>query len=125
MRRIAAFVFAVLLAVAALPTARAQDAYPGRPITIISPYAPGGASDFLARTLAEALKARLGGGVAVGRAGLVVIAGATGGDQQQNKGSAGRGDPRTGEGWGVHRRLRRKPGGKVAPAARLFSSSCS
>lgn len=55
-RRIAAFVFAVLLA---LPAA-AQEVYPSRPITIVSPYAPGGASDFLARTLAEALKARLG-----------------------------------------------------------------
>src|SRR5262245_24580382 len=38
----------------------AEDAYPNRPITVISPYAPGGASDFLARTLGEALKARLG-----------------------------------------------------------------
>lgn len=60
MRRIAAFVFAVLLAMPALSSAGAQEAYPTRPITIISPYAPGGASDFLARTLAEALKARLG-----------------------------------------------------------------
>ena len=55
MRRIAAFVFAVLLA---LPVA-AQEVYPSRPITIISPYAPGGASDFLARTLSEAMRARL------------------------------------------------------------------
>ena len=60
MRRIAAFVFAVLLALPALSSAGAQEAWPSRPITIISPYAPGGASDFLARTLAEALKARLG-----------------------------------------------------------------
>ena len=56
MRRIAAFVFAILFGLPAL----AQDVYPSRPITVISPYAPGGASDFLARTLAEALKARLG-----------------------------------------------------------------
>jgi tripartite-type tricarboxylate transporter receptor subunit TctC len=55
MRRIAAFLFIV---VAALP-ARAQDAYPSRPITIITPYVPGGASDYLTRTLAEALRARL------------------------------------------------------------------
>ena len=58
-RRIAAFVFAVLLALPALPGARAQDVYPSRPITIVSPYAPGGASDFLARTLAEAMRVRL------------------------------------------------------------------
>ena len=56
MRRIAAVVFAVLLALPAM----AQEVWPSRPITLISPYAPGGASDFLARTLAEALKARLG-----------------------------------------------------------------
>ena len=56
MRRIAALLFAVLLA--AFPAA-AQDAYPSHPITMISPYAPGGGSDFLARMLAEALKTRL------------------------------------------------------------------
>ena len=50
MRRIAAVVFAVLLALPAM----AQEVWPSRPITLISPYAPGGASDFLARTLAEA-----------------------------------------------------------------------
>lgn len=55
MRRIAAFLFAALLGLPAM----AEDAYPSRPITMISPYAPGGASDFLARTLAEALKTRL------------------------------------------------------------------
>lgn len=59
MRRIAAFVFAILLWLPTMPGARAQDVYPGRPITIVSPYAPGGASDFLARTLAEAMRARL------------------------------------------------------------------
>ena len=55
MRRIAALVFALLFGLPAI----AQEQYPSRPITIVSPYAPGGASDFLARTLAEALRARL------------------------------------------------------------------
>jgi tripartite-type tricarboxylate transporter receptor subunit TctC len=55
MRRIAALLFAIF---AAFPAA-AEDVYPSHPITMISPYAPGGASDFLARTLAEALKTRL------------------------------------------------------------------
>lgn len=55
MRRIAALLFAALLA---LPAA-AQDVYPSRPITLITPYPAGGASDFLARTLAEALRVRL------------------------------------------------------------------
>jgi tripartite-type tricarboxylate transporter receptor subunit TctC len=61
MRRIAVFLFAVF---AALP-AWAQDAYPSRTITLITPYAPGGGSDFLTRTLAEALKTRLGQTVVV------------------------------------------------------------
>jgi tripartite-type tricarboxylate transporter receptor subunit TctC len=55
MRRIAALFFAALLA---LPAA-AQDIYPSHPITLITPYPPGGATDFLARTLAEGMKTRL------------------------------------------------------------------
>lgn len=55
MRRIAVLIFAALFA---LP-ATAQDTYPGKPITIVVPYAPGGASDFLGRILADGLKARL------------------------------------------------------------------
>lgn len=55
MRRIAALLIAVFVA---LPAA-AEDSYPSRPITLISPYAPGGATDFLSRTLAEALRTRL------------------------------------------------------------------
>jgi tripartite-type tricarboxylate transporter receptor subunit TctC len=55
MRRIAALLFAVLLA----SGAAAQGRYPSQAITLISPYPPGGASDFLARTLAEGLKNRL------------------------------------------------------------------
>ena len=47
MRRIAAFLFAVLAAFPAV----AEDVYPSHPITLITPYAPGGASDFLTRTL--------------------------------------------------------------------------
>jgi tripartite-type tricarboxylate transporter receptor subunit TctC len=59
-RRIAAVVFAVLLALPPMSNVWPQEVWPSRPITLISPYAPGGASDFLARTLAEALKTRLG-----------------------------------------------------------------
>lgn len=36
-----------------------RDSYPSRTITLITPYAPGGGSDFLTRTLAEALRTRL------------------------------------------------------------------
>jgi tripartite-type tricarboxylate transporter receptor subunit TctC len=55
MRRLAIFLFALM---AAWPGS-AQEAYPTRAITIITPYAPGGASDYLARTLAEGLRQRL------------------------------------------------------------------
>src|SRR6266404_9263929 len=55
MSRITAFLFAILAALPAL----AQEAYPNRPVTVISPYVPGGASDYLTRTLAEALRMRL------------------------------------------------------------------
>src|SRR5260370_32200448 len=55
MRRIAALLFAVL---PAFPAA-AEDVYPSHPITLITPYAPGGASDFLTCTLAEGLRSKL------------------------------------------------------------------
>ncbi|HTR83240.1 MAG TPA: tripartite tricarboxylate transporter substrate-binding protein [Reyranella sp.] len=55
MRRIAVFLFALLLG---LPAA-AEEPYPSRPITLITPYAPGGGSDFLTRVLAESLHQRL------------------------------------------------------------------
>jgi len=55
MLRIAAFLFAALVALPAL----AEEPYPSKPIMLITPYAPGGASDYLTRTLAEALRTRL------------------------------------------------------------------
>ena len=61
MRRIAALLFAVLLA----SQAAAQERYPSQPVTLISPYPPGGAADFLARVLAEGLKGRLNQSVIV------------------------------------------------------------
>ena len=55
MLRIAALIFASLLAV---PVA-AQEVYPSRAITLVTPYPPGGGSDFLTRILADGLKTRL------------------------------------------------------------------
>src|SRR5471030_3237507 len=71
MHRIAACLFAILFALPAL----AQDTYPSRAITLVVPYAPGGGSDLLARTLAESMRASLKESVVVqnvGGAGSVV-----------------------------------------------------
>ena len=47
-------------ALAAGPLARAQTAYPSRPVRIILPFAAGGGSDVLTRIVAEELGRRLG-----------------------------------------------------------------
>jgi tripartite-type tricarboxylate transporter receptor subunit TctC len=55
-----------LTAAALLPLpARAQAAWPERNITLIVPFAPGGASDMIARLVAEALAPRIGRAVVV------------------------------------------------------------
>ncbi|MGG5821780.1 Bug family tripartite tricarboxylate transporter substrate binding protein [Falsiroseomonas sp. HW251] len=57
---------AAAAATLALPgLARAQAPWPSRPIRWVVPYAPGGGSDFLARTLAAAISGPLGQSVAV------------------------------------------------------------
>lgn len=47
------------LAAATVSVAEAQDAYPTRPITMVVPFAAGGASDVLTRVIAESLGQRL------------------------------------------------------------------
>jgi tripartite-type tricarboxylate transporter receptor subunit TctC len=48
---------AVMLWQAAGPAALAQD-YPARPVTLVMPYPPGGGTDFLGRTVGQALERR-------------------------------------------------------------------
>ncbi len=54
-----------LIAACALVATVAQAAFPERPITIVVPYAPGGAADAVARVVATRLGARLGASVIV------------------------------------------------------------
>ncbi len=60
---------AVGLSLAALPwlaaTAAAEPAFPSKPVRWVVPYAAGGGSDFLARSIGQALSARLGQPVVV------------------------------------------------------------
>jgi putative tricarboxylic transport membrane protein len=56
----------VLLLSALLPlAAAAQEAYPTKPITLVTPYAAGGGSDVVTRVLADELRRQLGQPVAV------------------------------------------------------------
>ncbi len=51
---------AAALPLAGLPALAQAEAYPTKPIRLIVPFAPGGASDFVARILAPRLQAELG-----------------------------------------------------------------
>jgi tripartite-type tricarboxylate transporter receptor subunit TctC len=67
---------AAVAALAALPLgARAQEAFPNRPVQIVLPYPPGNAIDLLVRSLANAMQPALGQSTVVmnrdGAAGLV------------------------------------------------------
>jgi tripartite-type tricarboxylate transporter receptor subunit TctC len=62
-RRLA--VAALSLMLAAIPSARAEDSYPSRPITMIVPFAAGGPTDILARLVSQAISPMLGQQVVV------------------------------------------------------------
>jgi len=60
MKRIAWAIVSVLCIALAGGAARAQDKYPSKPVKILVPYAPGGATDIVARILGEQLRQILG-----------------------------------------------------------------
>jgi len=76
MKRICLVVALLALAIGAV-TASAQDKYPTKPVKIVVPYAPGGATDIVARILGEQLRQILGQSVIVenkpGANGIVAI----------------------------------------------------
>lgn len=51
---------ALALVAVAMSQAQAQEDYPSRPVTIVVPYAPGGATDNVGRILAQELQKKLG-----------------------------------------------------------------
>jgi tripartite-type tricarboxylate transporter receptor subunit TctC len=59
MNRLAIIMLGCTLAAAAPAPASAQD-YPGRPVTFVVPFAPGGATDLFARLIGQKLEQRLG-----------------------------------------------------------------
>lgn len=59
MKRLGIVLSALCLALAAAP-ATAQDKYPSKPVRILVPYAPGGATDIVSRVLGEQLRNQLG-----------------------------------------------------------------
>ncbi len=67
------------LSMGSAPIATGQETYPTRPITLVVPYAPGGATDIIGRVIAEELSNSIGQRVVVeNRAGAAGSVGAAG-----------------------------------------------
>lgn len=74
----AALALAAMAAVAALAAGPAAADYPTKPVTLVSPYGPGGAADLAARTLSATAPGYLGNGVlVVNRTGAAGVTGST------------------------------------------------
>src|SRR3954467_14050385 len=59
MQRLVFVIFAALCLSAQVP-AQAQDKYPSKPVRVLVPYAPGGATDIITRVVGEQLRQSLG-----------------------------------------------------------------
>ena len=78
-RRMLLLALAASVGLAAVTTVQAQERWPSRPITIVSPYNPGGTNDVVARAIADRLQRVLGQPVVVeNRAGAAGIVGSAG-----------------------------------------------
>jgi tripartite-type tricarboxylate transporter receptor subunit TctC len=77
MWRLAILVLSLLTFAGSATTGQAQDKFPSRPIKIVVPYVPGGATDIVARILADQLSRSLGQSVFVenkpGAFGIIAI----------------------------------------------------
>ena len=77
MRRLGIFALSLVCLAAGAGFAQAQDKYPSKPIKIIVPYVPGGATDIVARILADQMGKSLGQSVIVenkpGAFGIIAI----------------------------------------------------
>lgn len=60
MKRRTALALLAAPAMGQLPSAKAQNAWPQRPVRIVVPFPPGGSNDVIARPLAEKMQQRLG-----------------------------------------------------------------
>jgi tripartite-type tricarboxylate transporter receptor subunit TctC len=68
--RICIYILRVIAGLACFSTiAVAQESYPGKPITLVLPYAAGGGADLMARVLAESMRKTLGQAVTVANVG--------------------------------------------------------
>ena len=77
MKRLSLILLSAAYLALAIATATAQDKYPSRPIKVIVPYAPGGATDIVARIIGDAVQKITGQGFVVinkpGAFGLLAI----------------------------------------------------